>query len=135
MKVSVILVCGTFFLACITDVSSNPPGAADGPASTSSADPADPIPAPLQKFLAGVPSYGQASSFAMLKEVTTPARLFPDYHFFSLVFRMHPIARIAPEPLKEQNILYRVAGGKRATDERQRATGAFFQRKTWPASR
>ena len=105
MKVSVILACGTFFLACITDVSSNPSGVADGPASASSGDPTPPIPAALQKFLAGVPRYGQASSFAMLKEVTAPARLFPDYHFFSLVFRMHPIARIAPEPLKEQNIL------------------------------
>src|SRR6476646_9118926 len=105
MKVSVILFCGTFFLACITDVSSNSSGAPAGPASASSADPAPPIPAALHKFLAGVPRYGQASSFAMLKEVTAPARLFPDYHFFSLVFRMHPIARIAPEPLKEQNIL------------------------------
>ena len=105
MKVSVILVCGTFFLAYIPALTPNPTGAADGPASTSSADPAHPIPAALQKFLAGVPRYNQALSFAMLKEVTAPARLFPDYHFFSLVFRMHPIARIAPEPLKEQNIL------------------------------
>ena len=105
MKVSVILLCGTFFLACIADVSSNPSRAADGPALGSPADPAPPIPSALQKFLDGVPSYSQASSFTMLKEVIAPARLFPDYHFFSLVFRMHPIARMAPAPLKEQNIL------------------------------
>ncbi len=101
MKVSIILICGTLFLACVTDKSVG----ADGPASASSVDPVHPIPPALEKFLAGVPRYSEASSFAILKEVTAPARLFPDYHFFSLVFRMHPIARVAPEPLKEQNIL------------------------------
>lgn len=64
------------------------------------------IPGALKEFLAGVAGYSQASSFATLVEVNEPAlaRLFPDYHFFSLVFRMHPIARMAPPSLEMQNV-------------------------------
>ncbi len=32
------------------------------------------------------------------------AKAFPDAHFFAIVFRQYPVARIAPEPLKSQNV-------------------------------
>src|SRR5438477_7500093 len=31
-------------------------------------------------------------------------RAFPGWRFFSVIYRMHPVAVLAPEPLKSQNV-------------------------------
>src|SRR5579872_3577014 len=40
------------------------------------------------------------------------AKAFPDDHFIAVVFRQYPVARIAPEPLKSQNVFVVPRDGK-----------------------
>jgi hypothetical protein len=40
------------------------------------------------------------------------ATAFPDNHFFAVVFRQYPVARIAPEPLHSQNVFVVSKDGK-----------------------
>jgi hypothetical protein len=59
--------------------------------------------------------------FLAEKKIETPvtpitdeglAKAFPDAHFFAVVFRQYPVARIAPEPLKSQNVFVVPKDGK-----------------------
>ena len=111
MKALVVLIGATFFLAGMTiNLDAEQPGPVPAALSTepsaSAASENKRVPAALREFLDGVAGYGQASSFAILTEINEPAlaRLFPDDRFFSLVFRMHPVARMVPASLETQNI-------------------------------
>jgi len=92
------------------------------------------VPAALREFLAGVTGYSQASSFATLAEVSEPAlaRFFPDYHFFSLVFRMHPVARMAPTPLESQNVFIVPKTGRVQHVKTAAQLERFFKEKLGP---
>ena len=57
---------------------------------------------PVSHFQMKDGSRGDCGGLAM--EVATMERMFPGRLFFSVIFRQHPVARLAPEPLKSQNV-------------------------------
>jgi hypothetical protein len=104
------------------------PGGGDSGAGTP-APSADENRGALEQWLSSMP----AAASGQIEEFSDPAvaALFPTYHFYTLRFRMHPVARLVPEPLKASNV-FAVANRVVTLIADQEQLKSFFQSNLMP---